>query len=112
MATVFWILLIVVTVVCTAFTVNNPHNVAVDFWPLARAELPLFAIVLAAVALGFIFGAIVAWFGFGRTRRRMREKSRQLETAGREVAVLKRRVEKFEEAEKQAALPPPSATAA
>ena len=107
-----WLVALILAIITIAFTVFNTGDVTIHFWPLAPVALPIFLVALGGIFVGFLFGAIVAWFGFSRTRSRLREKSRQLDTTSREVAIQRRRIEKFEAAEKQAQAKLPPAAAA
>ncbi len=112
MSKLSWLVVILLGIIVIAFTVFNTGQVRIHFWPLAPMTLPIFLIALGGVFIGFLFGAVVAWFGFSRTRGKLRETSRQLETTSREAAIQRRRIEKLESQEKPSAAKLPPAAAA
>jgi uncharacterized integral membrane protein len=89
------------------FAINNRTDVMVDVWPLPyAASVPVFAIAFIGIFVGFLWGGLVAWFGAGGIRQRARALRREVETEKREATYLKRRIERLETAEKEAAIPP------
>ncbi|MEQ8194178.1 MAG: LapA family protein [Rhodospirillales bacterium] len=79
-----WIILLPLAAAVIVFSVINRGVTKVDFWPFGlTVELPVFAIVLTSLLLGFVLGGIVAWIT--GTPRRLRGKA-----AEREAAALKR----------------------
>ena len=76
-----------VAFVVIGFSVLNRESIVVDPWPfLEPREAPLSAVVLAAAALGFLCGSLVAWISASRSRRRARANARRAEAAEREAA--------------------------
>ncbi len=109
----YWIVALPVALAIIVFAVTNREEVAIDLWPLAYSvTLPVFAVVLIAILIGFIWGGVVTWLGAGRSRQRARELSRRLEASHRDIAVLQRKIEKVEAAERQATIPQAPADAA
>ena len=79
---VSWIIMLPVAVVAVAFAVSNRDAVAVALWPFPGSlAAPLYAIVLAAVVVGFLAGGAVAWLSAGRARRQARRSTRRAESA-------------------------------
>jgi uncharacterized integral membrane protein len=79
---VSWIIMLPVALVVIAFAVSNRDAVTVALWPFpGSVAAPLYAFVLAAVAVGFIGGGAVAWLSGGRARRQTRLNARRAETA-------------------------------
>ena len=109
-----WLFMIPAAAVVAAFSVSNRGPVTVDLDPLPfRYDLPLYAVVLGAVAVGFFWGGLSAWVSAGKTRRLARKRRFQLESAERELGHLREKVLKLEEqaADRKvasAALPPPA----
>ena len=65
-----WLIGIPVALVISLFAVSNRAPVAMALWPLPdTVEAPLYLVVLAAVLLGFVWGA-----GAATVARRGREK--------------------------------------
>jgi uncharacterized integral membrane protein len=86
-----WIIAAIVILAVCAFAVTNRALIDIDFWPLPyAATLPLFAVLLGAVIVGFVFGAIVAWWSGRRTRRKARERGWEIESLQRELEMAKR----------------------
>ncbi|MHA1597904.1 MAG: LapA family protein [Alphaproteobacteria bacterium] len=101
-----WIIMLPLLVAVVAFTVSNRGRVTIDLWPLPFSyDLPVFAIGMGGVFLGFLFGAIVAWVSGGKTRAFGRQLMRSLDSSRREEAHLKEQIRKLE------ATPPASAPA-
>jgi uncharacterized integral membrane protein len=106
-----WILTFPLTVVIIVFAVANRRFVPVDLWPFeAAVEVPVFALGLGGMLIGFLAGAVVMWLS-GRKQRR------QARTARSRIAELERQVRRHEREtlrpESQAAAvatrPPPAA---
>ncbi len=54
-------------------------------------EIPLFALILAAVMVGVLWGGLAAWVAAGRARKRAREMTRRAESAEMEIRHLEER---------------------
>lgn len=104
---IFWIIAIPVALAIIVFAVNNGALVGLDTWPLPYTpRVPVFAIGLIGLFVGFLFGGIVAWLSAGKTRQRSRNLYRRLESDQREKAILAQKVKKMEDAERRASIPP------
>ena len=58
---VYWFITALVALVVVVFAVSNRAVVALTFFPLpAELQAPLYLVVIAAVILGFLIGALVA----------------------------------------------------
>lgn len=87
-----WIIMVPVALAVISFAVNNRDAVGIDLWPAPfMLEVPVFAIVLVSVVLGMMIGAVIAWFGGGKSRGRARANARRAASAEREAAVLRER---------------------
>lgn len=96
MRAAFWLFVLIAAVVLALFAVSNREGVSLAFWPVPFAvELPLYLLVLAAAAFGFIVGELAAWFGARRWRQEVRQRGRRIAALERELAAT------------QAQLPPP-----
>jgi uncharacterized integral membrane protein len=63
------------------FAVSNDGTVALGIWPVPDAlHLPLYLVVLVALAIGFLFGRFTGWLAHGRIRRERRKLRRHVET--------------------------------
>lgn len=108
----YWLLVAVLSLIVIVFAVNNRQLVELDLWIYETPALPLFFVALVGIFIGFLFGGLVAWIGAGKTRTRARDLRRRLEASEREKAVLRRKIEKMEAAEKRSTIPLPPADAA
>ena len=79
----YLIVLVPVAIVLIAFSVANRHFVKLSLDPLNAADpaisvqLPLFAIVFAAMAAGLICGGIGTWFTQGKHRKLARKRRQE-----------------------------------
>lgn len=109
-----WLLIIPIAALVVAFAVANRGPVSVGLDPLPFSyDMPLYVVVLGAVAVGFLWGGLSAWISAGKTRRLARRRRLQLESAERDLKTLREKVSKMEEqaARMKAtpnALPPPA----
>ncbi len=77
------------------FAVANRQVVRVSFDPFSReapasfVDAPLFAVALAALALGVVIGGVGAWLAQGRHRRAERRLKREVSRLSEESAALK-----------------------
>lgn len=106
MRTVYWTVVLIVAAVVALFAASNRETVSLGLWPLPfLAQAPLYLVVVAALAVGFIAGALVLWArGRGR-RRQLRECRRQNEALARELAATQAQLARGSNAAR-AALPP------
>jgi hypothetical protein len=89
-----WLVAALVALAAIVFALRNGQPVQVDFWPLASpSDTRVFLIVLIPLALGFIVGEIVAWFGGRRWRREARQRAQRIETLERELKAAQARLE-------------------
>lgn len=77
------------------FAVANRHEVRVSFDPFSREapgaflDLPLFVVVLSALALGVLLGGVAAWIAQSHHRRAERRLKREVTRLSAESAALK-----------------------
>ena len=109
---IFWLLVLVLSVIIIVFAVLNREPVELDLWLYQTPFIPVFVIFLIGIFIGFIWGGLVAWFSAGKSRQRARDLYRRVEAGEREKATLRRQIEKLQAGEKRAAIPPPPADAA
>ncbi len=87
-----WIVIATVGIAFVAFATHNYHGAQVNLWPAPlELSLPVYGIVFAGIALGFLGGALVAWLAGGKGRRKSREFRRTART-------LERKLERRDEA--------------
>ena len=76
----YWSATALVALVLVIFAVSNRATITLTFWPLpALVEAPLYLVMLATLAIGFVFGQLVAWFGGSRRRGETRALRRRME---------------------------------
>ena len=90
------LVVIALFVVLVVFAVANRHDVTVSFDPfssgdpmLSSGPIPLFAVIVASVAVGVVVGGCATWLGQRRWRRAARQHRADAETAKAELANLK-----------------------
>ncbi|MCY4396729.1 MAG: LapA family protein [Rhodospirillaceae bacterium] len=81
-----WIVLGLVGIAFVAFATHNYHFVEVNPWPAPLIlSLPVYSLVFGGIVLGFLGGALVAWMGGGKGRRKTREIRRAARKLERQV---------------------------
>lgn len=89
------LLLLPIAILVVALAVANREAVRVSFDPFApdmpvfSLTLPLYAILFGCVAIGVVVGGIGAWLGQGETRRKSRERRREIRRLEGETTRLK-----------------------
>jgi uncharacterized integral membrane protein len=85
-----WIITLPITVLAVLFALSNSATVEVRMEPLPwAAELPVYLLILGCLLIGFLLGAIVAWFSGSARRRRLRALSAQVRAQADEIATLR-----------------------
>lgn len=75
----FWILAAIAGLVFIVFAIHNFHGVAVNLWPAPwQVTMPVFLIVFVAIFIGLLAGAGIAWAALAPTRRKARERRREV----------------------------------
>lgn len=83
----FWILAIIAGLVFIVFAVHNHHGVAVNLWPAPwHITLPVFLVVFVAIFVGLLVGAGIAWAALAPTRRKARERRRDVNRLSTELS--------------------------
>jgi uncharacterized membrane protein YciS (DUF1049 family) len=78
-----------------AFAIANRQGVRVSFDPFSREapayaiDAPLFAVALAALALGVLIGGVGAWLAQGKHRQAERRLKREVTRLSGETAALR-----------------------
>ncbi len=101
MRLVYWLIAIPLLVVMPLFATSNLETVMLKLWPLPErwsVSVPLFAVALGGLAIGFFAGGFVAWFSAGRARARARAAERTVRIREIEIEELRRKVEEAERA--------------
>jgi lipopolysaccharide assembly protein A len=83
----FWPLTGAAALVAASFVVSNRQPVEIGLWPLPDAYgLPLCAIVVIALVLGFAAGWSTSWLRHGKVRSERRRHARRVEALEAELA--------------------------
>lgn len=109
MKILFWIIVPLLFLIVIVFAVRNHAMVEVSLWPvlLDAILLPVYAIALVSLFVGFLWGGFVAWMQGSAGRSRRRALARRLETEHRELVAAREKLAKLESAEKSATIPSP-----
>jgi uncharacterized membrane protein YciS (DUF1049 family) len=99
-----FILTLPIFIVAISFAISNTQAVALTLWPFdVSVSLPLALLIFAVLIAGFALGAIAAFLGAGRLRRRVRNAEFRVRQMEMEAARKKREAEAA--AEKEARTP-------
>ncbi len=83
---IYWSITALIALVVVVFAVSNRAMVTLTLFPLPAAlDAPLYLVVIAAGALGFLVGALVAWIGAGKHRRDARLLRQRIERLQRDM---------------------------
>lgn len=86
-----WIVAAIAALIIIAFSVANRGTVSVSFAPLPfELSIPLFAVVLGALAIGLVAGVIAKMLVVSPHRRMARERLHRIKALEREVETLRR----------------------
>lgn len=89
------LVLIPIALLIVLFSVANRAPVRVSFDPISRDlptltyDVPLFAIVLGALALGVLLGGLASWLAQGKHRKAARYSRREVEALRSEAQALR-----------------------
>jgi uncharacterized membrane protein YciS (DUF1049 family) len=89
------IVLVPVALVIVFFSIANRQVIRVSLDPLTREapllayDIPLFAIVLGALAIGILIGGMASWLAQGKNRKVARQTKREAERLRGETETLR-----------------------
>ncbi len=89
------LVLVPIALAIVLFAVANRAPVRVSFDPVSRDapvfafDIPLFAVVLAALAIGVLIGGLASWLAQGKHRKAARRNRREAETLRSETQMLR-----------------------
>lgn len=111
MRVLFWIIVPLLFLVVIVFALRNHEMVEVSLWPLLLSPImiPLYAIALIALFIGFLWGGFVAWMHGSTGRARRRALARRLEAEHQELLHVRDRLARLEAADRTASIPSPPA---
>ncbi len=74
--------------VAVVFAIHNRAPLVLDLWPLPyeTAPIPVYGLILVALAVGIIAGFVLAWISGHKWRRLARGRGRELAALSREAA--------------------------
>lgn len=105
---IFWIIAVILAGFAAAFAAFNQHHAVLDLWPLdVHPSVPLFLIVLVALAIGFLLGGVVVYFLGGPNRALRREALYRNEMLERENSSLRHKNDAPRPGKEGSALPSP-----
>jgi uncharacterized integral membrane protein len=84
----FWIIVLALLFVAGFFAVANREVVQIDLWPVTQVAMPLYFALICTLALGFLLGALVAWWSGRTARMRARQAARRADALARERDAL------------------------
>ncbi len=85
-----WIISVLFAAIVIVFVLTNRVPVPITWSPIHPPyEIPVFAPVLAGLALGFIFGALIVWLGEAPVRRERRRQRKTIKKLEQELETAK-----------------------
>lgn len=100
MRLIYWLIAGPLIALAVLFALSNRGTVELSIWPLPFSlPAPVYLVALGGLAVGFLAGGIVAWFGAGRIRARARAAERSLRARDVELEDLRHKVKEAELAE-------------
>ncbi len=99
MRLVYWLIAVPLLVAAPLFAISNLETVELSLWPLPdewALPMPVFAVALGGLFVGFVAGGIVAWLNAGRARARARSAERAVRARDIEIEELRRKVQDAE----------------
>lgn len=79
------------------FAASNREGVELALWPLPFSlAVPVYALALAAVAIGVVWGGLIGWLAAIRARRRTRQETRRADNLEADMRLLRQRIDGLE----------------
>ena len=83
---IYWSVTALIALVLVMFAVSNLGSVELKLEPLPDSiQAPLYLVVLATLAIGFVIGEAAAWIAGGRRRAEARALRRRMDRLERDV---------------------------
>ena len=93
--------MVVVGILVVLFAISNRSTVILELWPLPYfVPFPFYGVVLIATMVGFLGGAIVAWFSASKTRRKARTAAQKASGLEKNFLKLQKKIEELESRQK------------
>lgn len=92
MAVLKWLVGLIFTVIVAVFAVMNRGEFSFTLSPFPGDEpvaLPVYVVVLCALAVGFLMGALSVWLSSSSLRQEKRRQRREIKILEKEVGTLK-----------------------
>ncbi len=90
MAALRFIIGLIITISIALIAVLNRDIISFTWSPLHNSiDLPIYALILAPMAIGFIFGGAVVWINSSKLRKEKRKQKKNIKMLEKEVANLK-----------------------
>ncbi len=90
MAVIRWIIGLIITICIALIAIMNRHEVTFSWSPVNdNLTLPLYAIILSSMVVGFIFGGIMVWINSGKIRKERRKQKKEIKLLEKEITRLK-----------------------
>ncbi len=81
-----WFITFVISVIVLAFSISNLEIVGVHWSPFHPSyDLPLYAVILAALSLGFFWGGLMVWFSGSAVRTNLRKSKKDIKRLEKDV---------------------------
>ncbi len=107
MKILFWIVVLPLVILATAFAVNNRADVTLNLTPFPYTlMLPVYLAVLLSVLAGFLIGGFVSWLSHGKLRRLLRQRNRHIGDLERELLELRDECDERDERDEEASMLP------
>jgi uncharacterized integral membrane protein len=91
MKILYRVVLLLLAIFLTSFSVSNRSTVSVGLWPLPYlADIPLYLLVFLSVLIGAFSGAAGAWLA---ARRELRRRRRRIQMLEQELAASRSRLQ-------------------
>ena len=92
MRQVSYIVGLILAAILVVFAIDNGAPLTISLWPLPwQATLPGFIALFAALVVGFLVGAVAAWFSGAKTRKRARDLADTNRAQAHQIAEQERR---------------------
>ena len=86
MALIKSIITFILTLLIAGFCILNAQDIQITYSPVHNAiTIPLYAMILGALLLGFCIGAATLWMNSGTLRKSKREQKKKIKTLEKEL---------------------------
>jgi hypothetical protein len=90
--TVMWLISVCCAILITIFCLANRSDVVIDIWPFPiKQDVQLFALLLACIGIGVLWGGFATWLSGRSSRKETRAAKRMVVAAERDALRAKER---------------------